>query len=47
MFPPCFDMLLQVRQIVLFDEQRFEDINKVGRLALVTRRPKIVATVHT
>jgi len=29
-FLPCFDMLLQVQQIVLFDEQRFEDVNVVG-----------------
>jgi len=45
-FLPCLGMLLQVRQIVLLDERRFENMNIFGWLALAIRRPDILAMVH-
>jgi len=43
---PCLGMLLQVQQIVLFDEWHFEDMNIVGQLALATHWPNISAAIH-
>jgi hypothetical protein len=45
-FFPCLNMLLQVQQIVLLDEQCFEDMNVVGWFALATCQPDISVVVH-
>jgi hypothetical protein len=45
-FFPCFGILLQVRQIVLFYEWRFEDMNIVNRLTLATRWLVVAIMVH-
>jgi hypothetical protein len=39
-------MLLQVQQIVLLNERRFEDMNIVGQLVFTTCRPNILAVIH-
>jgi hypothetical protein len=39
-------MLFHLQQIVLHNEQHFDDMNIVGRLTLATHRLDILAVVH-